>query len=313
MKIIFAGTPEFAVPTLQLLIDSQHDVLAVYTQPDRPAGRGQQLRASPIKQLAQANNIAVLQPNHLKDASVVNQLGNLQAELMVVVAYGLILPAAVLSIPTHGCLNVHASLLPRWRGAAPIQRALLAGDSRSGICVMQMDEGLDTGDVLMQHEVPLSTATTAAELHDELARIGASGLLQVVNQISAGQPPQAHEQDAAMATYANKLSKSEAKIDWCAPAEQVLRQIKAFNPWPVAQTTWAGKTLRVWDADAYSPGVDLIPGTLSLSQDNLAIVACGQGALTILEVQPAGKKRMPIAAYLNAKKADVARGVVLGL
>ena len=312
MKLIFAGTPAFATLTLQALLDSQHEMLAVYTQPDRPAGRGRQLRASPVKQLAEANIIPVFQPPSLKDEAAVNSLCDLQADLMVVVAYGLILPPGVLQIPTYGCLNVHASLLPRWRGAAPIQRAILAGDSITGVTVMQMDEGLDTGDMLCTAQVAIDNATTAEALHDELARLGAELLLTVVDSIDGGESPHAVRQDNAQVTYADKLSKAEAEINWALSAEGILRVVKAFNPWPVAYTRGFGKILRIWDAAIVEGENSAKPGELLAIDNNLPIIACGQGALRLLEVQPEGKKRMPATAYMNARKAELKPGVIFG-
>ena len=312
MKLIFAGTPEFAVPTLQALIDSQHEVLAVYTQPDRPAGRGRQMRASPIKQLAQANHLPVIQPPTLRDEEAIAVLSDFQPDLMIVVAYGLILPVSVLDIPKYGCLNVHASLLPRWRGAAPIQRALLAGDTKSGVSIMQMDVGLDTGDVLKMSEMQLSIGITAETLHDELAVLGANTLIGVIDEIGQENSPSASQQDNELATYAAKLSKAEAEIDWSMPAQQVLRLIKAFNPWPVAFTYWSGKTLRVWDARLVENTSGEHAGELISLENNLPIIGCGQGALVLLEVQPEGKKRMAADAYMNARKADIKPGAIFG-
>ncbi|MCW8963004.1 MAG: methionyl-tRNA formyltransferase [Gammaproteobacteria bacterium] len=312
MKLIFAGTPEFAVPTLQRLIDSQHEVVAVYTQPDRPAGRGQQMRASPVKQLAESNGILVVQPLSLRDESAINELRRFQPGLMIVVAYGLILPAEVLAIPLHGCLNVHASLLPRWRGAAPIQRAILAGDTKTGVTIMQMDEGLDTGDTLKFSEVTISDDMTAEGLHDELAILGGDALLEVVDSIEAGNCPPAVQQDEQQANYAAKLSKAEAEIDWTLPAPQVLRLIKAFNPWPVAFTSWSGKSLRIWDARIAEDSSAGNPGKLVSIDHKLPVIACGDGALVLLEVQPEGKKRMPANAYMNARQADIKTGMVFG-
>ena len=312
LKIIFAGTPEFAVPTLRALIDSQHEVLAVYTQPDRPAGRGRKMRASPIKQLALDNHLPVIQPQTLRDEEAIAELSDYQPDLMIVVAYGLILPASLLDIPTYGCLNVHASLLPRWRGAAPIQRALLAGDTKSGVSIMQMDEGLDTGDVLKMAETSLSIDTTAETLHDELAVLGANTLMEVVDEIGQENSPSASQQDNELATYAAKLSKAEAEIDWSMPAQQVLRLIKAFNPWPVAFTSWSGKTLRVWDARLAENKSAEHAGELISLENNLPVIGCGQGALVLLEVQPEGKKRMAADAYMNARKADIKPGAIFG-
>jgi len=312
LKLIFAGTPAFAVPTLQALIDSQHEVLAVYTQPDRPAGRGRQLRASPVKQLAQANHLPVNQPQSLKDEETASELANFQPDLMIVVAYGLILPVNILQIPLHGCLNVHASLLPRWRGAAPIQRALLAGDTKTGVSIMQMDEGLDTGGVLKMSEIQLSADITAESLHDKLASLGAKALIETIDEIDQGSSRPAVLQNDSLATYAEKLTKAEAEIDWSLPADKILRVVKAFNPWPVAFTSWAGKNLRVWDACLADNDTGTKAGELVTLENNLPIISCGQGALMLLEVQPEGKKRMAADAFMNARKSDIKPGVVFG-
>jgi methionyl-tRNA formyltransferase len=270
------------------------------------------MRASPIKQLALDNHLPVIQPQALRNEEAIAELSSYQPDLMIVVAYGLILPVSVLDIPTYGCLNVHASLLPRWRGAAPIQRALLAGDTKSGVSIMQMDEGLDTGNVLKMSETPLSIDTTAEALHDELAVLGANALIGVIDEIGQKNPPSASQQDNELATYAAKLSKAEAEIDWSMPAQQVLRLIKAFNPWPVAFTSWSGKTLRVWDARLAENKSAGHAGELISLENNLPVIGCGQGALVLLEVQPEGKKRMAADAYMNARKADIKPGVIFG-
>lgn len=312
MKLIFAGTPEFAVPTLQTLLDSQHEVVAAYTQPDRPAGRGRSVRASPIKILAEQQGVPVIQPQTLKDELAAAELKGLHADLMVVVAYGLILPVNILEIPRFGCLNVHASLLPRWRGAAPIQRSILAGDTETGITIMQMDVGLDTGDMLKRETVRIMDETTAQELHDELASLGADALLQVVEALDRGEPPEPEQQDDTLATYAEKLNKQEAQINWNLPSREIMRQVKAFNPWPVSFTRQSGKTLRVWDACLSQASKNAQPGTLINIEDDQPVIACGSGALKLLEVQPEGKKRMPAKAYMNARKAELKPGLIFG-
>ena len=312
MRLVFAGTPEFAVPTLERLLHSDHEVIAVYTQPDRPAGRGRKVTASPIKILAEKFHTPVLQPQTLRNESVIAGLRSLEPDIMVVVAYGLILPQSVLSIPATGCLNVHASLLPRWRGAAPIQRAILAGDQQSGVTIMQMDAGLDTGDMLKQSAVPITTEMTAQELHDELATIGAEDLLQVIDQIANGTPPNPCKQDEGSATYAAKLSKKEADIDWNQANLSVLRKIKAFNPWPVAQTILHGRLLRIWDAELTHQAHTSEPGTLLSTSGGKMIIACGEGSIALSEVQAEGKKRMTSLAYLNARKEDTRPGLVFG-
>lgn len=312
MRLIFAGTPEFAVPTLECLLQSSHEVIAVYTQPDRPAGRGRKLTPSPIKLLAQKYQTPVRQPETLRSESAIKELADLKPDIMIVVAYGLILPQSILSIPTHGCLNVHASLLPRWRGAAPIQRAILAGDQRTGITIMQMDAGLDTGDMLKQSSLPITAGMTAQQLHDTLATLGSVDLLEVVEQIAAGKPPRRVKQETDSATYAEKLSKKEAEIDWRETDKSILRKIKAFNPWPVAQTVLRGRALRIWDAELVEQEHRTEPGTLLSISDGKMIIACGQGALALTEIQAEGKKRMPSQAYLNARKDDIKPGLVFG-
>jgi methionyl-tRNA formyltransferase len=312
LKLVFAGTPDFAVPSLELLLQSDHEVVSVYTQPDRPAGRGRKLTASPVKQLAQKHHVKVLQPDTLRTDSAVSELASLQPDLMIVVAYGLILPSEILSVPTHGCLNVHASLLPRWRGAAPIQRSILAGDQQTGVTIMQMDVGLDTGDMLKQTIVPITTETTARQLHDELAIRGAEDLLQVVEQIGGKKPPVPQKQDDTAATYAEKLSKQEARIDWREAAEVVLRKIKAFNPWPVAHTALHGKILRIWDAEMAAAEQAAEPGELITATNGIPVIACGTGAIALLELQPEGKKCMTAQAFMNARKADIKPGIILG-
>ncbi|MCK4587820.1 MAG: methionyl-tRNA formyltransferase, partial [Gammaproteobacteria bacterium] len=232
LKILFAGTPEFAAVTLKALLDDGHEVVAVYTQPDRPAGRGRKLTASPVKSLAEENGLTVVQPMSLRDADVQQELASWQADLIVVVAYGLILPDAVLATPRLGCINIHASLLPKWRGAAPIQRAILAGDGQTGVTIMQMDTGLDTGDMLLKVTCPIEPGDTAEILHNKLAETGAQALLDILPDLSAG-TLQPELQDETQASYAKKLQKSEAELDWQQSAEQLARQVWGFNPWPV--------------------------------------------------------------------------------
>lgn len=301
LKIIFAGTPEFASVALDALLASRHAVVAVYTQPDRPAGRGRKLRASAVKQLATAHQIPVFQPTSLKPAEVQAQLKQHTADVMVVAAYGLLLPRLVLDIPRFGCLNIHASLLPRWRGAAPIQRAILAGDKQTGITIMQMDEGLDTGDILLQVECPITTTTTAGELHDELARLGADALLTTLDRLGE---LHATPQDDSQVSYAAKLDKSESRLDWSRTAPALNNQIRAFNPWPVAQTRLDGQTVRVWSArpiepSPNQPGHNAPAGTIvEVGADGIT-TACGQGRLLLTRIQLAGGKPMPVDAVLN--------------
>ena len=307
LKIIFAGTPEFAVPSLAALIAAGLKPVAVYTQPDRPAGRGQKLQMSPVKQLAQTSGILVIQPASLKkDPDAVAQLRALDADLMVVVAYGLLLPVSVLEAPRLGCVNVHASLLPRWRGAAPIQRAVLAGDAHSGVCIMGMEAGLDTGPVYHRVETPLDPHETGGSLHDRLATLGAQALIDSLPGIADGSRlPE--PQDDAQATYAHKLSKDEARIDWTQPAAAIERQVRAFNPWPVAQTDLDGTSLRIWDALAELTATQSLPGTVVTTDKTGIAVATGDGILRLTRLQPAGKKPMSAADYLNARHLDGAR------
>lgn len=300
MKIIFAGTPEFAVPTLQSLIASQHHVIAVYTQPDRPAGRGQILTSSPVKQVAIAAKIPVYQPKTLRDVAAQNDLRDLQADLMVVAAYGLILPKAVLEIPRLGCINVHASLLPRWRGAAPIQRAILTGDKETGITIMQMDEGLDTGAMLHHASCSINPEDTSGILQDRLANLGANALLQTLVELekNAIKPEVQNEEEAC---YAKKIEKTEAELDWQRSAEELERAVRAFNPWPVAYTFFQNESLRIWEAKALADKVAAVPGTLVRASKEGIDVATGSGILRLLQIQLPGGKRLPVSAILNAK------------
>ena len=299
MKIVFAGTPAFSVPSLQALLDSSHTVVAVYTQPDRPAGRGRRATASPVKQLANEAGVPVRQPATLKSTDEQRQLADLAPDLMVVVAYGVILPAAILAVPRLGCVNVHASLLPRWRGAAPIQRAILAGDSETGVCLMQMDAGLDTGPVLACRSTPILAGDTGSALHDRLAMLGGELLAAELASIEAGRL-QAQPQDDARATYAHKLEKREARIDWEADAEQLARLVRAFNAWPVAETRLDGQQLRIWDAVPVHRSASALPGTvLSADRDGI-VVACGQGALRLLTLQLPGGRPVTASDFVNA-------------
>jgi methionyl-tRNA formyltransferase len=310
VRIVFAGTPEFAVPCLAALIATEHEVVAVYTQPDRPAGRGRKRQQSPVKQLALAHALPVHQPETLKrDRAAVNTLRDLDADLMVVVAYGLLLPSGVLSAPRLGCINVHASLLPRWRGAAPIQRAVLAGDAESGVCIMGMEAGLDTGPVYHRISVTLDPRETGGSLHDTLAEIGARALGEALPGIADGSL-QPTPQDPALATYAHKLSKEECEIDWSQPATAIDRMVRAFDPWPVAQTRFQGEPLRVWSAQvAAEPAVTAPPGTVVGSDRTGIRVATGDGLLKITRLQPPGKRPMDADAFLNARPMT---GVCLG-
>lgn len=307
LKIIFAGTPEFSVAPLQALLASTHQVVAVYTQPDRPAGRGRKITASPVKQVALEHNIPVLQPESLKPAEAQAQLAQFQADIMVVVAYGLILPKAVLETPKYGCLNIHASLLPRWRGAAPIQRAIESGDAQSGVTIMQMDVGLDTGAMLYKVETPIAQEDTAQNLHDRLSSLGAKALIRTLEELPKLQA-NAQSQTESEVTYAQKLTKAEAQIDWNLPAGKIAQKIQAFNPWPVAFCEFHGKTLRVWRAKAAN-SADIATYTkntpagevLQLDQSGL-YVATGDGVICLEQVQPAGKKTMSAYDFAQARK-----------
>lgn len=301
MRIVFAGTPEFAVSSLRAAA-RHHEVVAVYTQPDRPAGRGRGLAPSPVKLEAVARGIPVYQPESLKDAAVQQQLRDLQPDLMVVVAYGLILPKAVLAIPTHGCWNVHASLLPRWRGAAPIQRAIQAGDAKTGVCLMQMEAGLDTGPVLLHQELPIAATDTGGQLHDKLAELGAQVLSDGLGLLRAGIKPIARPQPEQGVTYAHKLDKAEARLDWAQDADALARTVRAFNPWPIAEATLAGERVRIHGAVALEADHGQAPGTvLAAGRDGIDI-ACGQGALRLRVLQREGGKAITAADYLNARR-----------
>ena len=299
LRIVFAGTPEFAVPSLRAAA-KHNEVEAVYTQPDRPAGRGRGLAPSPVKREALLRGIPVLQPENFKAAATREALRELKPDLMVVVAYGLILPQSVLDIPTYGCWNVHASLLPRWRGAAPIQRAIEAGDTETGVCVMQMQKGLDTGPVLLLQKLQIGN-DTGGQLHDRLAVLGAQVLADALSLLRVGVRPVPQPQSEAGVTYARKLDKAEARLDWSRPAEDLARRVRAFNPWPMAEAIIAGERLRIHGAVALPLAHDAAPGTLlAASRDGLDI-ACGEGALRIRVLQRDGGKAITAADYLNAR------------
>ncbi len=303
MKIIFAGTPEFSVASLAVLLDSEHQVVAVYTQPDRPAGRGRKLTASPVKSLALEHGLPVCQPKSLKGEAEQAELASLQADLMIVVAYGLLLPKAVLEAPRLGCVNVHASLLPRWRGAAPIQRAILAGDTESGVTIMQMDEGLDTGGMLLLRSCPIAPEDTAAELHDRLSLLGAEALQAALPGIADG-TLQPETQDESLATYAKKLKKSEARLGWNQPARLLDQQVRAFNPWPVAQTLLDGEIIRIWQSEPLAGAVVAEPGKVVKTSREGIDVATERGLLRIKKLQMPGKRVMSAADFLNARNID---------
>jgi methionyl-tRNA formyltransferase len=292
MRIIFAGTPEFAASALRALHGAGHTIVLVLTQPDRPAGRGLQSAPSAVKELAQELGLSVAQPLTLKDPRIARDLAALDADVMVVAAYGLILPREILAVPRHGCINIHASLLPRWRGAAPIQRALLAGDAETGISIMQMDEGLDTGPVLLQEAIPIRQEDTALTLHDRLAGLGGRLIVRAL----AEWPP-ARPQPASGATYAAKIDKREARIDWSEAAALNDRKVRAFNPVPGATTEYQGSPLKIWRAEVCAND-RAEPGTIVSANRDGVVVACGEGALRVTELQRAGGRRMSAAAFL---------------
>jgi methionyl-tRNA formyltransferase len=308
LRVIFAGTPDFAAAHLKSLVDSEHQLLAVYTQPDRPAGRGRKLQASPVKQLAEHAGLALYQPPSLKDEAVQRQLAALGADVMVVVAYGLILPQIVLDTPRLGCLNVHASLLPRWRGAAPVQRAIEAGDSVTGITIMQMDAGLDTGAMLASASCPIGPRTSAADLLDQLALLGPPLLLEVLADID-NKRRRGEVQDDALAVYAHKIVKAEAQIDWRDRALALDRKVRAFNPFPVCFSSLDGQRIRVWQATP-QPGAVIAqtPGAILHSDDAGIVVGCGEGALTLEVLQLEGGKPLTVKQLRAAHQALFAAG-----
>ena len=301
MKIVFAGTPDFAVPSL-LAAASRGEVAAVYTQPDRPAGRGRGMTASPVKREATRLGIPVLQPESLKGELMGDVMRQIAPDLIVVVAYGLILPRSVLAIPRHGCWNVHASLLPRWRGAAPIQRAIEAGDTETGVCLMQMEAGLDTGPVMLSQQTPIGAEETGGQLHDRLAEMGAQVLADGLGLLRAGMRPQGRAQPVEGVTYAHKLEKNEAQLDWSQPAEVLARKVRAFEPWPVAEAVVAGERLRIHGAVSLDLAHASAPGTLLSATRQGLDIACAQGALRLRVIQRDGGKAITAADYLNARR-----------
>ena len=301
MRIVFAGTPDFAVPCLRAAA-ARNEVVAVYTQPDRPAGRGRGLTPSPVKREAIARGIPVLQPENFKAQVSRDALAALQPDVMVVVAYGLILPQSVLDIPAHGCWNVHASLLPRWRGAAPIQRAIQAGDTETGVCLMQMERGLDTGPVLLSQSLPIGEGDTGGQLHDRLSELGAQVLSDGLGLLRAGIVPVARAQPAEGVTYAHKLDKTEARLDWTQPAQALARTVRAFNPWPMAEAQLAGERVRIHGAVPLALEHRAAPGTVLLAGREGIDVACGEGALRIRVLQREGGRAITAADYLNARR-----------
>jgi methionyl-tRNA formyltransferase len=307
LKIVFAGTPAFAATTLKALLAASHDVIAVYTQPDRPAGRGLKLTQSPVKEFALSVSLPVYQPASLKDSEQQALLKDLNADVMVVAAYGLLLPPAVLTIPKFGCLNIHPSLLPRFRGAAPIQRTIFSGDTETGVTIMQMDHGLDTGPILLQMHYAMSAHETSASLHDKLADLGASALLQTLDLLAQNKLTPII-QDNALATYASKIIKEEALIDWQRPSAELDCEIRAFNPWPVAYTTWKGEHIRIWQAQLLTDNHNAQPRTILHASHEGIDIAAGVGALRLLQVQLPGGKKLSAADFYNSKHAELIIG-----
>ena len=309
LKIIFAGTPDFAARHLDALLASEHQVVGVFTQPDRPAGRGNKLTPSPVKVLAQAHDVPVFQPKSLKPAENQQLVADLQADVMVVVAYGLILPKAVLDMPRLGCINVHGSLLPRWRGAAPIQRSLWAGDAETGVTIMQMDVGLDTGDMLHKLACPITEHDTSATLYDRLAQLGPEGMLKTLEQLANGSI-QPEKQDEALVSYAEKLSKEEARLDWTLSAAQLERCIRAFNPWPMSYFMVDDQPVKVWQASVL-PHQAKQPGEILHADKQGIQIATADGVLNLLSLQPAGKKAMSAQDLLNSRREWFTPGSIL--
>jgi len=301
LRIIFAGTPDFAARHLDALLSSGHQVVGVFTQPDRPAGRGKKLMPSPVKVLAEEHGLPIFQPASLRPQENQQLVADLNADVMVVVAYGLILPKAVLDMPRLGCINVHGSLLPRWRGAAPIQRSLWAGDADTGVTIMQMDVGLDTGDMLYKLSCPITDEDTSATLYDKLAELGPKGLIDTLQQL-ADNRVQPEVQDEALVTYAEKLSKEEARLDWSLPAAQLERCIRAFNPWPMSWLEIDGQPVKVWQASVIAGPVNAAPGTIVEANKQGVQVATVEGILNLESLQPAGKKAMSAQDLLNSRR-----------
>lgn len=310
LRIVFAGTPDFAARHLAALLSSQHDVIAVYTQPDRPAGRGKKLTASPVKNIALEHDIPVYQPASLRNTDAQQELAALNADIMVVVAYGLLLPTEVLETPKLGCINVHGSILPRWRGAAPIQRSIWAGDTETGVTIMQMDEGLDTGDMLKIATLPIEAHDTSATMYEKLAELGPDALVDCLAEIAAGTAV-AEKQNDELANYAKKLSKEEAKIDWSMDAAAIERCIRAFNPWPMSYFSVAEQNVKVWRAEVEVDNRGKAPGTILSADKQGILVATGEGALRLVELQPPGKKAMKVQDLLNSRRDWFEPGTVL--
>ncbi|MHC6525948.1 methionyl-tRNA formyltransferase [Vibrio proteolyticus] len=300
LRIVFAGTPDFAARHLAALLSSEHDVIAVYTNPDRPAGRGKKLAAPPVKQLALEHNLPVYQPESLKSEQAQQELAALNADIMVVVAYGMLLPQVVLDTPKLGCINVHGSILPRWRGAAPIQRSIWAGDAETGVTIMQMDIGLDTGDMLLTATLPIENHDTSASMYDKLAVLGPQALTNCLSDIAAGRAV-ATQQDETLANYAKKLSKEEARINWHDSAEHIERCVRAFNPWPMSHFEAEGNSIKVWQSRVEPQHSEQPAGTILRADKHGIQVATGQGTLVLEQLQIPGKKALPVQDILNAR------------
>lgn len=307
LRIVFAGTPEFSATSLAQLLAHKANVVGVFTQPDRPAGRGQKLHASPVKQLAEQSHIPIFQPENFKSSEARDALKNCRADVMVVVAYGLLLPKSILELPRLGCVNVHASLLPQYRGAAPIQQVILSGDLQTGVTLMQMDEGLDTGDMLLSARCDITTEETGGSLHDKLAQIGSELLISGLSQLAKGQLTP-RPQDNNSASYASKITKTDCRIDWQQPAKIIDRKIRAFNPWPIAYTVLNNERVRAWQAEVLEDSTKETPGTICQVDKQGIVVATGDGLLRLTQIQKAGGKVLSVAEVLNANRKDLAVG-----
>jgi len=310
LKIVFAGTPDFAARHLAALLSSEHEIIAVYTQPDRPAGRGKKLTASPVKNIALEHNIPVYQPENFKSDEAKQELADLNADLMVVVAYGLLLPQAVLDTPKLGCINVHGSILPRWRGAAPIQRSIWAGDKETGVTIMQMDIGLDTGDMLKIATLPIEATDTSASMYEKLAELGPQALVECLSDIAKGTAV-AEKQDDELANYAKKLSKEEARINWSDEATHIERCVRAFNPWPMSHFEAAENSIKVWQSRVEEQTSAKPAGTILQADKSGIHVATGNGVLVLEQLQIPGKKAMPVQDILNSRASWFEVGSVL--
>ena len=301
MKIIFMGTPDFSVGTLEALVEAGHEIVLAVTQPDKPKGRGKEMQFTPVKECALAHNIPVYQPKKIREPECIEELKKYQADVCVVVAFGQILPKEILEMTPYGCINVHASLLPKYRGAAPIQRSLWAGDAETGVTIMQMDVGLDTGDMLYKLSCPITAEDTSGTLYDKLAELGPQGLITTLKQLADG-TAKPEVQDETLVTYAEKLSKEEARIDWSLSAAQLERCIRAFNPWPMSWLEIEGQPVKVWKASVIDTATNAAPGTILEANKQGIQVATGDGILNLLSLQPAGKKAMSAQDLLNSRR-----------